>query len=180
MMHEERARHFACIKMHLEIAEVAHRTKMWMPSIVNFRDALSRLADLDAAFAAVERETLERAAEWHDERVVAFQELYDDDSRPDDLRLGLLWKRDAHEESAVAIRALAGQPQEATADIVTMLAKLRGDGWMVAAHNDYRLHGKVYTFWLFTNNDECRFIKGEGASDAEALSAALRLAEDGH
>ena len=93
MTHEERARHFACIKMHLEIAEVAHRTQMRMPSIVNFRDALSRLADLDAAFAAVERETLERAALAC--RAVSYGQAID--------------------HCIAAIVAL-GQPQEATDD----------------------------------------------------------------
>lgn len=41
-----------CIRMHLEIAEVAKRTQSDMPSIVNFRDALSRLETLRAELAA--------------------------------------------------------------------------------------------------------------------------------
>ncbi len=52
-------------------------------------------------------------------------------------------------------------------------------GWAVAIHNDYRLGGAKYTFWLFTKPLEesaCResgwFVKGEGSSDAEALSKA--------
>lgn len=46
---------------------------------------------------------------------------------------------------------------------------LRALGWTVAVHNDYRLNGEPHTFWLFTKGD--RAIKGEGRSDAEALSA---------
>ena len=59
--------------------------------------------------------------------------------------------------------------------IEALLAELRYDGWMVAAHNDYRLRGKLYTFWLFTNNDECRFIKGEGHTDIEALQQCIAM-----
>lgn len=46
---------------------------------------------------------------------------------------------------------------------------IRAAGWNVAVHNDYRLHGKPHTFWLFTHAESGRFVKGEGASDAEAL-----------
>lgn len=52
------------------------------------------------------------------------------------------------------------------------LQELRDDGWMVAVHNDYRLNGKTMTFWLFTHTDG-RWIKGEGATDSEALAQAL-------
>ena len=52
-------------------------------------------------------------------------------------------------------------------------------GWVVAIHNDYRLDGKPMTFWLFTKplkSSACResgwFVKGEGASDEEAISKA--------
>ena len=53
-----------------------------------------------------------------------------------------------------------------------MLKTLRDEGWMVAVHNDYRLNGKTMTFWLFTRADG-RWIKGEGETDAEALSQTL-------
>lgn len=46
---------------------------------------------------------------------------------------------------------------------------IRGEGWAVAVHNDYRLKGVHHTFWLFTKGD--RNVKGEGHSDAEALNA---------
>ena len=42
-------------------------------------------------------------------------------------------------------------------------------GWRVAVHNDYRLNGEDHTFWLFTHPNG-RWIKGEGRTDAEALS----------
>lgn len=43
------ARDIAIIRQHLEIAEVSKRTQALMPSIVNFKDALARLATLEAA-----------------------------------------------------------------------------------------------------------------------------------
>lgn len=48
------------------------------------------------------------------------------------------------------------------------LAVLRGAGWSVAVHNDYRLNGEAMTFWLFTHGNG-RWIKGEGRTDDEAL-----------
>lgn len=49
----------------------------------------------------------------------------------------------------------------------TKLAGLRGRGWAVAVHNDYRLAGVAHTFWLMTKGDAA--AKGEGTSDLEAL-----------
>lgn len=49
---------------------------------------------------------------------------------------------------------------------------IRAEGWAVAVHNDYRLRGEFYTFWLFTKDD--RAIKGEGKTDAEALDIIRR------
>ncbi len=51
------------------------------------------------------------------------------------------------------------------------LDDLRAKGWMVAVHNDYRLNGKPYTFWLFTHPSG-RWIKGEGETDAQAIADA--------
>jgi hypothetical protein len=56
------------------------------------------------------------------------------------------------------------------------LYALRASGWTVAAHNDYRLNGKSYTFWLFTHPNGT-WIKGEGATDEEALIAAEAMLE---
>jgi hypothetical protein len=44
---------------------------------------------------------------------------------------------------------------------------IRVGGWSVAVHNDYRLNGKSYTFWLFTKGQFA--VKGEGRTDGEAL-----------
>ena len=56
---------------------------------------------------------------------------------------------------------------------------IRAAGWVVAVHNDYRLGGRLHTFWLFTKDDpkdrpepgEGRFAKGEGEGDAAALNS---------
>lgn len=67
-------------------------------------------------------------------------------------------------------------PREVTADDV------RAGGWAVAVHNDYRLNGESYTFWLFTKGDRC--AKGEGRTDAEAIRQVvaeirrMRVAEE--
>jgi hypothetical protein len=45
---------------------------------------------------------------------------------------------------------------------------IRALGWGVAIHNDYRLNGEQFTFWLFTKGDHC--IKGEGRTDVDALN----------
>lgn len=45
---------------------------------------------------------------------------------------------------------------------------IRAKGWMVAVHNDYRLHGELHTFWLFTKDGRC--VKGEGLTDRQALN----------
>jgi len=49
---------------------------------------------------------------------------------------------------------------------------IRKKGWAVAVHNDYRLKGKNYTFWLFTKRNRC--VKGEGKTDTEALNAVRK------
>ena len=49
---------------------------------------------------------------------------------------------------------------------------LRIRGWMVAVHNDYKLRGRFYTFWLFTKGDVC--VKGEGSTDTIALDIIVR------
>ncbi len=49
----------------------------------------------------------------------------------------------------------------------------RAHGWMVAVHNDYRLKGVSYTFWLWTHPLGV-WVKGEGTCDFEALLAAVQ------
>lgn len=80
--------------------------------------------------------------------------------------------RRAAMERAVPGSTLAGKTEPVAAGV---LAQLRNDGWAVAVHNDYRLHGERKTFWLFTHPNG-RWIKGEGATDAEAIAAASRSA----
>lgn len=53
-----------------------------------------------------------------------------------------------------------------------MLKTLRGLDWRVAVHNDYRLNGEDYTFWLFTHFSG-EWLKGEGRTDIEALKQVL-------
>ena len=62
-----------------------------------------------------------------------------------------------------ALRAAAG-----TSNGSARLARLRGAGWMVAVHNDYRKDRRSYTFWLLTHADG-RWVKGEAETDEEAL-----------
>lgn len=64
----------------------------------------------------------------------------------------------------------------ANAKTFDLLARLRKLGWEVAIHNDYRIEGERFTFWLFTHNHSGKFIKGEGKGDLEALSNAMALA----
>lgn len=47
---------------------------------------------------------------------------------------------------------------------------LRAQGLMVAVHNDYRLNGVAHTFWLFVDEATGMSYKGEGKTDAEALT----------
>jgi hypothetical protein len=59
-------------------------------------------------------------------------------------------------------------------ELTTNLARLRGAGWTVAVHNDYKLNGERFTFWLFTHEPTNRFVKGEGRTDARAVYIALK------
>lgn len=48
---------------------------------------------------------------------------------------------------------------------------------MVAIHNDYRLDGENFTFWLMTKSfpdGSTRAVRGEGRSDVEALDLIRR------
>lgn len=59
-------------------------------------------------------------------------------------------------------------------DPLRVLYHIRADGWTVAVHNDYRLNGRHYTFWLFTKTLPCGVtvaVKGEGQADQQALAA---------
>jgi DNA-binding transcriptional regulator YiaG len=60
---------------------------------------------------------------------------------------------------------------------------IRDQGWTVAMHGDSQVKGKFRTCWLFTNEDG-RYLKGEGQTDAEALNLVrqklLKLKTDGN
>ena len=77
------------------------------------------------------------------------------------------------------LETIVDSPDDAAFEIVALrdavADDIRKQGWCVAVHNDYRLHGRLFTFWLFTKGDRC--VKGEGSDDAEALNkvrAAIR------
>lgn len=80
-----------------------------------------------------------------------------------------------------AVRAIAStrklsspSPElETTREPGDNLALLRGAGWQVAVHNDYRQDGKLQTFWLLTHPDG-RFVKGEGDTDEVALAECAK------
>ena len=55
------------------------------------------------------------------------------------------------------------------------LTRLRALGWSVAVHNDYKSNGLPMTFWLFTHPNGL-WVKGEAASDEEALEECLNIA----
>jgi hypothetical protein len=58
---------------------------------------------------------------------------------------------------------------------VAVIDQLRAQGWTVAVHNDYRLDGRAHTFWLLTHPSGI-WVKGEGATDAEALQQCVEAA----
>ena len=55
------------------------------------------------------------------------------------------------------------------------LERLRLNGWSVAVHNDYVLHGEPFTCWLMTH-PEGIWIRGEGRTDEAALAPLPPLA----
>lgn len=59
-----------------------------------------------------------------------------------------------------------------------MLEALRGAGWTVAVHNDYRQGGHLMMFWLFTHPDG-RWLKGEADSDRQAVIEIMSQAFKG-
>ncbi len=69
----------------------------------------------------------------------------------------------------------APPPAPVPGGLTPTLGRLRMAGWSVAVHNDYRLDGAQWTFYLFTHPDG-RWVKGEGRTDAEALALAWAAA----
>ena len=83
--------------------------------------------------------------------------------------------------TVTAVDHFLGSPDDerhkeaATTDIHEQdeLSLLRSRGWSVAVHNDYRLSGNRYTFWLLTHPSG-RWVKGEGETDRMALLECQR------
>ncbi len=69
--------------------------------------------------------------------------------------------------------------QEIVMELETMLDWMRCNGWAVAVHNDYKVGGEKYTFWLFTHPNGT-WVKGEAPTDREAVSKAMGCAEGQH
>ena len=57
-------------------------------------------------------------------------------------------------------------------DLSKKLKTIRDKGWVVGIHNDYKLKGKFYTFWLFTHPNG-NYVKGEAETDEKALDEVL-------
>jgi len=53
-----------------------------------------------------------------------------------------------------------------------ILRRIRSLGWMVGAHNDYRINGKYMTYWMFTHSEGI-YVKGEAETDESALTECL-------
>lgn len=61
---------------------------------------------------------------------------------------------------------------------VRLLEQIRGAGWTVAVHNDYRQGGKPWTFWLFTHPSG-KYVKGEAHTDRGALQQVWVAIQEG-
>lgn len=126
--------------------------------------------DRDAALAVYEREARAVIAERTDALQAVKEALVGDHHDRNVPRAALTERLDAAMALCdAALKAVA--PTQATAAMT--LQRLRASGWTVAVHNDYRLNGKPYTFWLLTHSNG-RWIKGEGQTDDEALAEAAR------
>ena len=78
------------------------------------------------------------------------------------------WEKRGYGSTKV-VDQLRAELAEAKARDESLPDDLREKGWMVAVHNDYRINGERKTFWLLTYDDG-QYVKGEGATDAEALN----------
>lgn len=68
----------------------------------------------------------------------------------------------------IPVVLLPGQTPLSACHAASLPDDLRAKGLTVAVHNDYKLNGESYTFWLFTDASGMSY-KGEGRTDAEAL-----------
>lgn len=58
-----------------------------------------------------------------------------------------------------------------------ILDQLRSSGWLVGAHNDYRIGSVQHTFWLITHPTG-GFLKEEGLTDMECLERLASRARE--
>jgi hypothetical protein len=127
---------------------------------------------------ALVRLALSRAAEWLANPPPAgvkaavdagalVKELHDVLGQVFDVAMGVALEH--HATVADALATLETPPTPADS-----LAKLRAGGWMVACHNDYRQGGRRHTYWSFARGSQ--YVKGEGATDTEALAACTAAA----
>ena len=80
-----------------------------------------------------------------------------------------LWKRMA--DDVVSALRQSGRLNALDCAPTITVDDIRRLGWTVAVHNDYRLKGDLFTFWLFTKDGRC--VKGEGWTDALALTEVM-------
>jgi len=125
----------------------------------------------EALYAEIEKECVDAHAVWA-------RGVREDFERDPDNEDG---SRETHAAQGAWELALARQ-RAAESEILSLrgwqaLADMRRNGWSVAVHNDYRLNGEQWTFWLFTKGNQA--VKGEGMTDAFAIfnaaSEAARL-----
>ena len=63
-------------------------------------------------------------------------------------------------------------PRSRDETLENLLKNIRAYGYTVACHNDYRLQGMPYTFWLFTHPDGT-WVKGEAPTDVLAVEQVM-------
>jgi hypothetical protein len=100
------------------------------------------------------------------DKVMYLMKQFEQEPRPPNCGTGHCSCIECHDP---AYRAMVrGEAQPAQEPLNALPDDIRSNGWAVAVHNDYRLYGENYTFWLFTKDGMC--VKGEGLSDTEALN----------
>lgn len=110
---------------------------------------------------------LAEAVKWHEDKAKALRTEMEESPNPF-VAAVFIAVAFHHEQSAAAIRAIS--PDDGTVRVLEASPEdLRAKGMSVAIHNDYRLNGENYTFWLMVRRDGMSF-KGEGKTDAEALN----------
>ena len=150
--------------------EVQARELAAIPSEIPWRQRQALEVDILTAFQSIAADARDAALREAAAKCDAVSKEAGGGRYNEHIGLGALRSREA-------IRALLTTPAGEPDDPWPILTQLRDAGWSVAIHNDYWQNGIRYTFWLFTNKDTGRYVKGEAHTDFEALSDALRLAD---